>query len=296
VLQIPEVVKNKATTAGASQWLAELPKLLSAIEQSWSITVGRAYSEATEAFVCEATLNDSTPCVLKLMIPREGDHTRNEIKVLEILDGEGCVAMLDHDETIGSMLLERLGPSLHSLGLPIARRHEILCDCVMRVWRPAPDCGLPTGAEKAAWLADFIVATWEALDRPCGEKAVDYAISCIDSRSRRHDDERAVLVHGDVHEWNTLQSGHGFKLIDPDGLLAEAEYDLGVLMREDPLELLEGDPFDRALWLANRCQLDATAIWEWGVIERVSTGLLATQVGMEPLGSQMLHVAEIVAP
>jgi streptomycin 6-kinase len=67
-------------------------------------------------------------------------------------------------------------------------------------------------------------------------------------------------------------------------------------MREDPLELLNGDPFDRALWLANRCQLDATAIWEWGVIERVSTGLLATQVGLQPLGDQMLRVAEIVAP
>jgi streptomycin 6-kinase len=49
-----------------------------------------------------------------------------------------------------------------------------------------------------------------------------------------HDDERAVLVHGDVHEWNALQApGGGFKLVDPDGLVAEPEYDLGVLMRED---------------------------------------------------------------
>ncbi len=51
-----------------------------------------------------------------------------------------------------------------------------------------------------------------------------------------HDDERAVLVHGDVHEWNALQApGGGFKLVDPDGLLAEPEYDLGVVMREDPV-------------------------------------------------------------
>jgi streptomycin 6-kinase len=107
---------------------------------------------------------------------------------------------------------------------------------------------------------------------------------------------QALLVHGDVHEWNTLQSSDGFKLIDPNGLLADAEYDLGILMRENPLELLNGDPFDRAFRLANRCQLDATAIWEWGVIERVSTGLLATQVGLQSLGDQMLRVAEIVAP
>jgi streptomycin 6-kinase len=296
VQQIPDVVKNKAANADASEWIKELPQLLATIEQSWSITVGRAYGDSTEAFVCEAVLEDSTPCVLKLMIPRAVDYALNEIKVLEILGGEGCVNMLRHDAAIGAMLLERLGPSLHSLGLPITQRHEILCDCVSQVWRPAPDCGLPTGAEKAAWLHDFILATWEALDHPCDEKAIDYALSCVENRARHHDDERSVLVHGDVHEWNTLQSLNGFKLIDPDGLLAEAEYDLGVIMREDPLELMDGDPFDRALWLADRCQLDATAIWEWGVIERVSTGLLATQVGLQPIGDQMLRVAEAVAP
>jgi streptomycin 6-kinase len=30
------------------------------------------------------------------------------------------------------------------------------------------------------------------------------------------------LVHGDVHQLNALQNDGGFKLIDPDGLLAEA--------------------------------------------------------------------------
>ena len=53
------------------------------------------------------------------------------------------------------------------LGVPIGRRLEILCDTARRVWRPAPDAGLPTGAEKARWLADHILSTWDALDRPC---------------------------------------------------------------------------------------------------------------------------------
>lgn len=67
---------------------------------------------------------------------------------------------------------------------------------------------------------------------------------------------------------------------------------MGVLMREDPLELMTGDPRDRARWLARRCGLDATAIWEWGMAQRVSTGLLATQVGLQPGGRQMLAAAE----
>jgi streptomycin 6-kinase len=127
------------------------------------------------------------------------------------------------------------------------------------------------------------------------------ALACAARRVVAHDDERAVLVHGDVHQWNVLEAprdlkqGGGFKLVDPDGLLAEDEYDLGVLMREDPVELRHGDPAERARWLARRCSLDATAIWEWGVVERVSTGLLATRIGLQPLGREMLVTADLLA-
>jgi streptomycin 6-kinase len=98
-----------------------------------------------------------------------------------------------------------------------------------------------------------------------------------------------------VHQWNALQADRSFKLVDPDGLLAEAEYDMGVLMREDPVELLQGDPHQRARWLAARCNLDATAIWQWGVLERVATGLLLTKIELQPVGRQMLTAADHVA-
>ena len=101
-----------------------------------------------------------------------------------------------------------------------------------------------------------------------------------------------MLVHGDVHEWNALQASDGFKLVDPDGLLAEPEYDLGVIMREDPND---GDLFARADWLARRTGLDRDAIWEWGVVERVSTGLLATRIELQPVGAQMLAAADRLA-
>jgi streptomycin 6-kinase len=144
------------------------------------------------------------------------------------------------------------------------------------------------------------VTTWAELDRPCSERAVEHALACAARRVAAHDDERAVLVHGDVHQWNVPEAPgelqHGaFKLVDPDGLLAEAEYDLGILMREDPVELRQGDPAERARWLARRCGLDATAIWEWGVVERVSTGLLATRIGLQPVGREMLATADLVA-
>jgi streptomycin 6-kinase len=293
---VPAVVRNKALAAGAGQWISDLPELVAGLERDWSITVGRRYDGATEAFVAEATLGDGTPAVLKLHIPRAGGHVSNEITVLRLAGGEGCARLLRADTARGALLLERLGRSLYELSLPVARRHEILCAAAAKVWRPAAGCGLPTGADKGRWLADFITRTWEELGRPCSERAVSDALACASRRVDAHDDERAVLVHGDVHQWNALQAGGGgFRLVDPDGLLAEAEYDPGVLMREDPVELLHGDPHRRARWLAARCGLDAAAIWQWGVVERVSTGLLCTKVELQPAGRQMLAAADRVA-
>jgi streptomycin 6-kinase len=133
---------------------------------------------------------------------------------------------------------------------------------------------------------------WEELDRPCSERAVEHALECARRRRDAHRDETAVLVHGDVHQWNALEAEDGFKLVDPDGLRAEAEYDLGIIMREDPLE---GDLRERARWLAHRTSLDEEAIWEWGVIERVSTGLLGTRVGLQPIARNMLAAADQLA-
>jgi streptomycin 6-kinase len=291
------VVREKALAAGAARWLDDLPWLVEGLQRDWSIRAGRPYPDATEAFVARASQADGTPAVLKLMIPRAGiDVAGREITALRLADGRGCVRLLRADPARGALLTERLGPSLHDLALPIAHRHEILCLAATQVWRPAPGCGLPTGADQGRRLASCITAAWDELNHPCSERAVCHALACAERRVAAHDDERAVLVHGDVHEWNALRArGGGFKLVDPDGLLAEAEYDLGVMMREDPVELLQGDPRDRARWLASRTGLDPEAIWEWGVVERVSTGLLATRIGLQPVGRQMLAAADRVA-
>jgi streptomycin 6-kinase len=295
MLQVPDVVRQKALAVGAEQWLGELPSLVASFEHEWGIVVGDAYRGSTEAFVADVTCSDGAPAVLKLIVPRGGDAAAHEIAVLRLTRGEGCVRLLCDDVARGALLLERLGRSLHELSLPIGTRHEILCSTAARVWRSAPDCGLPTGEEKSRWLVEFITATWEELAHPCSERAVEHAVACAERRAAAHRDERAVLVHGDVHQWNALEAPSGFKLVDPDGLLAEPEYDLGIIMREDPLDLDVNDPHRRARQLAARTGLDETAIWEWGVVERVSTGLLGTKVGMQPVAGEMLAVADRLA-
>ncbi len=90
MLDVPDVVREKALAVGAGAWLDELPSLVRSIEADWEITVGRAYRDSTEAFVAEATCGDGAPAVLKLIVPRDGDAAAHEATVLRLAAGEGC--------------------------------------------------------------------------------------------------------------------------------------------------------------------------------------------------------------
>ena len=86
--------------------------------------------------------------------------------------------------------------------------------------------------------------------------------------------------------------------VDPDGFVADRAYDLGVAMRDWSERLLEpqtlaGLPRISARTLAERSGVDATRIWEWGFIERVSTGLYLLDVVRSPaVGIPYLRSAE----
>lgn len=100
-----------------------------------------------------------------------------------------------------------------------------------------------------------------------------------------------MLVHGDVHERNALQAADGtFRLIDPKGLRAEPACDLGTIVRCNP-----GSGHDlrvRAQRLAARTGAEVTAIWEWGTIHRVMSGLCSRSIGFQPFGDLLLAEAD----
>jgi streptomycin 6-kinase len=158
------------------------------------------------------------------------------------------------------------------------------------------DPRLLSGADKAQRLAAFIAATWEEVDRPCSERVVAQALSYADARGAAFDPKSSVLVHGDAQSSNTLSAGTGFKFVDPDGLFAERAYDLAIPMREWSRELLDGDALrlgrERCAYLSRLTGVAGQAIWEWGFVERVSTGLFAIQVGAGDMGRAMLQVSE----
>lgn len=290
-LDIPDEVRDKVVVEGNEAWLADLPALVDSLARQWLLTIGGTMRGGHAALVLEASIEGTTAAVLKIAVPGTQRELRREATALRLADGVGYARLLRSDLDRDALLLGRLGRTMRDLVPDPATRHEMLGDVAARGWRQVGEVDLPSGAEVAQRYAERLPRLWEETGRPCSRATVQDALDCVERRRRAHDDRHAVLVHGDVHDLNALQApGDVFALIDPHGLLAEPAYDLGTIVRCDPGA---GDDLHaRAQRLASRSGLDVTAIWEWGTVHRVLSGLYSRSIGFQPFGDLLLADAD----
>ncbi|TDV49693.1 aminoglycoside phosphotransferase family protein [Actinophytocola oryzae] len=306
---VPDRVARSVRALGAAgeRWLAGLRGLLAELEAEWSITVGGSLAGGQAAYVATVVGRDGRQAVLKAAIPMGIDALtpfERELTALRLMGGDPYAELLRYDVGRRVLLLERLGEPMAALGWPPERQADALVGMAARGWRPAPaDVGLPTGAEAARWLADFVATTWERLGGPCPEATVDLAVRCAAAREAAFDPRRATLVHGDVHAFNALRSGAGFRLVDPEGLVSEPEHDLGVIQARGVQawtdDLATSEPRQALEVLTRRCAragrqsgTDPAAIWQWAFTELVSTGLFLLSLGHTTEAEPFLAAAD----
>lgn len=314
LVQVPGFVRQRVLHLGqrGKQWLAELPDVIALLERRWEITVGQALTGGTGSYVARARTAAGSDAILKIAIPEVG--FADELRVLASAQGHSYVRLLAYDREREAMLLEALGQPMASLALPPEQKIALLCQMLRQAWQAPRPTGLVVmpDDEKAGQLARMVSRAWEDLGHPCSEQIVNEALQYAERRAAAFDLERCVVVHGDPHPWNALQvlaprvgAEAGFVFVDPVGFLADPAYDLGVVLRDWCEQLLAAGATGAtgaAAALARRyCTLlsaqtgvEGTAIWEWGFLERVSSGLYCLELGIEELGRPFLQTAEML--
>jgi streptomycin 6-kinase len=303
---VQPVVQLKAASLGdeGQRWLTSLPDLIAELEERWFIRMERSLSGGTAAYIGAARTADGLPVVLKISVPDPA--LGDEIGTLERARGRGYVRLLAGDHARRAMLLERLGPRLSEAEPSPDRQIETLCRLLRTAWevRPPESGRMAVPHDKATSLHGLVSRLWAELDEPCSERVVELALLFARRRADAFDPGRCVVVHGDAAAANALRvlaarpgADTGFVFVDPDGFLADATYDLGVTLRDWCTELLASDdPHALARHychlLAAHCGMDEEAIWEWGFLERVSTGLYALAMGAGDLSKPFFATAE----
>jgi streptomycin 6-kinase len=122
-------------TPQRAAWLARLPEMLAEVERRWSLTLHVPFdnAEVSCAWVSPVMLADGARAVLKLGMPHmEGQH---EIEGLRFWDGDPTVRLLQADDDLGAMLLERCEPGTALRTLPESEQDLVLAGLLRRLWR-----------------------------------------------------------------------------------------------------------------------------------------------------------------
>ena len=214
-----------ATCRGAPDreaWLEHLPDTVCELERRWSITVEAPIDteETSCAWVASAARADGGSVVLKLGMPHmEGAH---EIAGLRFWDGRPTVRLIEADEDMGAMLLERCEPGTTLRELQETEQDVVIADLLRRLWRS------PAEPHPFSSLSD-LMAHWSQEAVAQAARWPDAGIVRAGLRLFRDLPRRRpadVLLATDLHAGNVLRAQREpWLVIDPKPFLGDAAYD-----------------------------------------------------------------------
>jgi streptomycin 6-kinase len=254
-------------------WLDHLPGILRTLKNRWSLTFGVPFNDdATCAWVAPVALADGTSAVLKLGMPHmEGEH---ELQGLRFWNGDPTVRLLDADEELGAMLLERCEPGTPLRSLPESEQDLVIADLLRRLWRtpstPYPFRALSVMTE--FWTRETLADIEHWPDTGLVHEGLRLF---RDLPSSAPTDD--VLLATDLHAGNILRSERRpWLVIDPKPFVGDPAYDATQHLfncrervRSDPhgtigriAELLGLDRERVRLWMFARAAAEPRADWK----------------------------------
>lgn len=265
----PAFVDNVLQAFGEAgrRYLSDLPALLTEAARRWDLTLGEPFLLSYN-YACAVTLADGTPAVLKIGLPNA--ELTSEIAALRLYEGRGTCCLYAADAERGMLLEERLlpGTMLHLSGLDDERQTVIAAEVMQRLWHP-----VPPGSALLTLRGWFDALS--GLRPRFGGGSGPFPLRLVEAVERLlpdlwADSSPAVVLHGDCHHYNILQSERGWLAIDPKGVIGPPEYEVGPLLLNPWGDLAARPEAPAVSWrrleiLAEHLRLERWKLWAWAV-------------------------------
>ena len=138
-IRIPDgVAANCRKSAARMAWLEGLPSLVREMESRWDLTLDAPLSgeDASCSYVKAVRRGDGTRAVLKISMPHM--EQEQEIDGLRFWNGDPTVRLLESDDELYAMLLERCQPGTGLRILDESEQDVVISGLLRRLWRPLP--------------------------------------------------------------------------------------------------------------------------------------------------------------
>lgn len=253
-----------------TEWLRKLPETIRRCEARWRMHAGEPFRDASCAWVAPVHLEDGASAVLKIGMPHM--EAEQEIAGLRFWDGDGMVRLLNADEDVSAMLLERCDPGTPLRALVPTEQDVVIASLLRRLWRVPPrNFRFRPLAEMTAFWSERTLAQ-EAQWADAG--LVREGLRLFAELPRTASEE--ALLATDLHAGNVLKARREpWLAIDPKPFFGDTAYDatqhfFNCLERlsEDPVgwtqrmaELLAVDWERVRLWMFARLAAEPRENW-----------------------------------
>jgi streptomycin 6-kinase len=240
-------------------WLAKLPAILEDLQQRWALSLDSPFdgADVSCAWVATARLASGRVAVLKLAMPHmEGEH---EIAGLRFWNGDPTVRLLEADEQLGAMLLERCQPGTALRSLPEPEQDVIIARLLNRLWR-LPPLGHPF-RQLSALIDYWRGETLGAVENWSDPGLVRQGLAVFEDLLQTSTAE--VLLATDLHAGNILQAEREpWLVIDPKPFVGDPAYDVTQHLFNCQ-ERLQVDPKGLISRVADLAELDRERVRLW---------------------------------
>lgn len=240
-------------------WLAKLPTVLEDLQQRWALSLDNPFDseDVSAAWVAPARLANGSAAVLKVGMPHmEGEH---EIAGLRFWNGDPSVRLLEADEQLGAMLLERCQPGTALRSLPEPEQDVIIARLLNSLWRlpPAGHPFRPLSALIDYWSSETLADADNWSDPGLVRQGLAVSEDLLQT-SRTE-----ALLATDLHAGNILQAEREpWLVIDPKAFVGDPAYDVTQHLFNCQ-ERLRADPKGLISRVADMAQLNHERVRLW---------------------------------
>jgi streptomycin 6-kinase len=218
---VPKTLADACRRSPArTAWLEALPAALRELERRWSLTLGVPFTQASAAWVAPVSRADGTPAVLKVGMPHM--EAEQEIDGLRVWNGNPTALLLEADEALGAMLLERCEPGTTLREEVESEQDRVIAGLLRRLWQaPVPPHVFRLLSTMTKYWSDETRSHAEAWPDP---GLVRHGLELFDELPRTA--TRDVLLATDLHAGNVLRSRREpWLVIDPKPFVGDPAYD-----------------------------------------------------------------------
>ena len=243
---------------------------LRARAEGWGVSIDEMMETPTSVLGFGLRGNDRV--VLKITKAESDESHAGE--VLRSFKGDGAVRV--HESDTGAVLMERLEPG-HQL-VELVRRGEddeatkILANVTLQLSQHKAPPHTPTVPDWARGFDRYLATADKQIPAHLVIEARELYRMLAASQGK------AMLLHGDLQHYNVLwDAARGWLAIDPKGVVAELEYEVGSILRnpvEKPELLPSTKTIDRRLEiLVNALRLDHARVVAWSFSQAVLSAI-----------------------